>query len=328
MTEVTGPIIATALVLCAVFVPTAFISGLTASFTSNRNHHRHLDGDLRFNSLTLSPALSALLLKDHHAPKDFLARGMDFAFGWFFRPFNRIFAWAGHKYSGGVRRVIRFSAIALILYAGLVAPHRLRVQLCPLRFRADPGQAIPHLIRAIARRRFAQPHRGGDPAHDRHRPQAAGRGIRVAFPGMSISGFSVAPNAGIVFFTLKPFEERKTPDLSGLSIAKALNQKLAVIQEAFVMTVPAPPVNGLGTIGGFKSYIEDRSDRGYDAIYTSIQDITGKGRQTPGLDGLFSTFTVNVPQLDANIDRVKAKTEGVPLQIFSRRCRSISARST
>src|SRR5256885_3351324 len=136
----------------------------------------------------------------------------------------------------------------------------------------------------------------------------------VAFPGLSISGFSVAPNAGIVFFGLKPFEERRSHDLSGPAIAAALNQKFSGIQEAFVLTVPPPPVMGLGTIGGFKLFVEDRADLGYDALYQTTKGLIGKGYETPGLGGLFSTFTVNVPQLDAEIDRTKAKTQGVPLQ--------------
>jgi multidrug efflux pump len=136
----------------------------------------------------------------------------------------------------------------------------------------------------------------------------------VAFPGLSISGFSVAPDAGIVFFCLKPFEERRAPNLSGPAIAAALNRQFASIQDAFVLTVPPPPVMGLGTIGGFKLYVEDRADLGYDILYQNLQSIIGKSYQTPGLESVFSTFTVNVPQLDADIDRVKAKQQGVPLQ--------------
>jgi multidrug efflux pump len=136
----------------------------------------------------------------------------------------------------------------------------------------------------------------------------------VAFPGLSISGFSVAPNAGIVFFCLDAFEDRKTPALSGPAIAEEMNKRFASIQDAFVLTVPPPPVMGLGTIGGFKFFVEDRADLGYDALYQNVQEIVGKSYQTPGLAGVFSTFTVNVPQLDADIDRVKAKQQGVPLQ--------------
>src|SRR5207253_249852 len=123
-----------------------------------------------------------------------------------------------------------------------------------------------------------------------------------------------APNAGIVFFCLKPFEERRAANMSGPAIAAALNQQFASIQDAFILAVPPPPVMGLGTIGGFKLFIEDRADLGYDGLFQTTQGLIGKGYQTPGLGGLFSTFTVNVPQLDAEIDRTKAKIQGVPLQ--------------
>ena len=315
MDEVTGPIIATALVLCAVFVPTAFISGLTGQFYKQFAITIAISTVISaFNSLTLSPALSALLLKDHHAPKDVLSRAMDRLFGWFFRPFNRFFEWSGRKYSAGVKGVVRKSAIALVVYGGLILLTGWSFNKVPTGF--VPTQDKQYLVS------FAQLPEGASLS----RTEAVIRrmtdiGLKlpgvesaVAFPGLSISGFSVASNAGIVFFTLKPFEERKTADLSGPAIAATLNRELGAIQEAFVLTVPPPPVMGLGTIGGFKAFIEDRADLGHDALFQNIQVLVGKGAQTPGLGGLFSTFTVNVPQLDAAIDRVKAKTQGVPLQ--------------
>src|SRR5437762_4420274 len=136
----------------------------------------------------------------------------------------------------------------------------------------------------------------------------------VAFAGLVIRGLSVALNGGIVFFCLDPFEDRKTLNLSGPALAAGLNKQFASIQDAFVLTVPPPPVMGLGTIGGFKLFVEDRADLGYDALYQNVQGIIGKSYQTPGLAGTFSTFTVNVPQLDADIDRVKAKQQSMPLQ--------------
>lgn len=315
MKEVTGPIVATALVLCAVFVPTAFISGLTGQFYKQFAITIAISTVISaFNSLTLSPALSALLLKDHHAPKDFLSRGMDFVMGWFFRPFNRFFEWSGNKYSAGVGAVLRKSIIALVLYVGLVALTGWSFNKVPTGF--VPTQDKQYLVS------FAQLPEGA--SLDRTEAvikrmtdiglQVPGVESSVAFPGLSISGFSVAPNAGIAFFTLKPFEERKTRETSGPAIAAALNQKFGAIQDAFILTVPPPPVNGLGTIGGFKTYIEDRGDLGFDALYQNVQGLIGKGMQTPGMGAMFSTFTVNVPQLDADIDRVKAKTQGVPLQ--------------
>jgi len=315
MNEVTGPIVATALVLCAVFVPTAFITGLTGQFYKQFALTIAISTVISaFNSLTLSPALCAVLLKDHHAPKDWLSRVMENSFGWFFRPFNRVFAWAGEKYSGGVGGVLRKSAIALVVYGGLVLLTGWGFRTVPTGF--VPTQDKQYLV-AFAQlpdgssldRTEAVIRRMSDIGLKQPGVEAA-----VAFPGLSISGFSVAPNQGIVFFTLKPFEERTTRNLSGPAIAAALNQKLSVIQDAFMLAVPPPAVMGLGTIGGFKLYVEDRADLGYDALYQNLQAVIGKSYQTPGLAGTFSGFTVNVPQLDADIDREKAKTQGVPLQ--------------
>jgi multidrug efflux pump len=314
MSEVTSPIIATALVLCAVFVPTAFISGLTGQFYKQFAITIAISTIISaFNSLTLSPALCAVLLKDHNAPKDWFARLMEKALGWFFSPFNRVFAWAGNKYSAGVAQVLRKSVVALVVYGGLVVLTGWSFNKVPTGF--VPTQDKQYLVA------FAQL----PDASSLNRTEAVIRrmsdiGLKqpgvesaVAFPGLSISGFSVSPNEGIVFFCLKPFEERTSPNLGGPAIAAALNQQFASIQDAFILSVPPPPVNGLGSIGGFKLYVEDRADLGFDALYQNLQGIVGKSYQTPGLDSVFSTFTVNVPQLDADIDRIKAKQEGVPL---------------
>jgi multidrug efflux pump len=315
MSEVTSPIIATALVLCAVFVPTAFISGLTGQFYKQFAITIAISTVISaFNSLTLSPALCAVLLKPHDAKKDLFARFMDTFLGWFFRPFNRAFAWAGAKYSQGVASILRKSVAALVVYGGLVFLTGWSFNKVPVGFL--PSQDKQYLVS------FAQL----PDAASLDRSEAVIRrmtdiGLKVpgvqsavAFPGLSINGFSVSPNSGIVFFCLDPFEERRTKNLSGPAIAAELNKQFSSIQDAFVLTVPPPPVNGLGTIGGFKLYVEDRADVGFDALYQSIQAIAGQSYQTPSLDSVFSTFTVNVPQLDADIDRTKAKQQGVPLQ--------------
>ena len=209
MNEVTGPIVATALVLCAVFIPTAFISGLTGQFYKQFAITIAISTVISaFNSLTLSPALCAVLLKDHHAPKDWLWRTMDGVFGWFFHPFNRLFAWSGEKYGAGVKAVLRKGAIALVVYGGLVLLTGWSFNKVPTGF--VPTQDKQYLI-AIAQL---------PEAASLNRTEAVIRqmsdiGLKqpgvdsaVAFPGLSINGFSVAPNSGIVFFTLKPFEER------------------------------------------------------------------------------------------------------------------------
>ena len=314
MNEVTGPIVATALVLCAVFIPTAFITGLSGQFYKQFAITIAISTVISaFNSLTLSPALCAVLLKDHHAPKDWLWRGMDTAFGWFFRPFNKAFAWSGEKYGHGVRAVLRKAVVALVIYGGLVALTGWSFEKVPTGF--VPTQDKQYLVA------FAQL----PEASSLSRTEAVIRkmsdiGLKqpgvdsaVAFPGLSINGFSVSPNSGIVFFTLKPFDERGSASLSGPAIAMALNQKFSGIQDAYVLTVMPPAVQGLGTVGGFKLYVEDRAGLGYDALYQTVQGMIGAGYQTPALGGVFSTYTVNTPQLDADVDREKAKTEGVPL---------------
>jgi len=315
MSEVTGPIIAIALVLCAVFIPTAFISGLTGQFYKQFAITIAISTVISaINSLTLSPALCAVLLRGHDQKKDIASRVMDKLFGWLFRPFNRVFTWSGNKYAGAVGGVLRKSFIALLLYGGLVFLTGWSFTKVPTGF--VPTQDKQYLVA------FAQlPDAASLDRTEAVMRRMADIGLKnpgvqdaVQFPGLSISGFSVAPNAGIIFFGLKPFEERNKPALSGPAIAQALNAEFSGIQEAFVLTVMPPPVMGLGTIGGFKLFVEDRAGLGYDELFKQTQAIIGQSYQRPELAGGFSTFTVNVPQLDADIDRVKAKAQGVPLQ--------------
>ena len=315
MREVTGPIVATALVLSAVFIPTAFISGLTGQFYKQFAITIAISTVISaFNSLTLSPALSALLLKGHHAPKDALTRGMDAAFGWFFRPFNRFFEWASQKYSNGVARVLRTSLVAVLVYAGLLATTGTLFKKVPTGF--IPTQDKGYLV-AFAQLPDAASLDRTDAVIRRMTEIALkhpGVANAVEFPGLSINGFTNSPNNGILFVTLKPFEERKGRGLSGPAIAQQLQAEFGAIQDAYIAIFPPPPVQGLGTIGGFKLYIEDRGDSGVDALYDATQKLIAKAYQTPGLAGIFSSFTVNTPQLDADVDRVKAKEMGVSLQ--------------
>ena len=315
MREVTGPIVATSLVLSAVFIPTAFISGLTGQFYKQFALTIAISTVISaFNSLTLSPALSALLLKGHHGPKDALTRGMDVAFGWFFRPFNRFFEWASRKYSNGVARLLRLSVIALIVYVGLLGATALLFKQVPSGF--VPTQDKQYLV-AFAQLPSAASLERTDSVIRRMTDIALkhpGVANAIEFPGLSINGFTNSPNSGIVFVALKSFDERKTPGLAGPAIARQLQAEFSQIQDAYIAIFPPPPVQGLGTIGGFKAYIEDRGDSGLDALYGATQGLIGAASKTPGLSGIFSSFTVNTPQLDADVDRAKAKAMGVPLQ--------------
>jgi hydrophobe/amphiphile efflux-1 (HAE1) family protein len=315
MREVTGPIVATALVLCAVFVPTAFISGLTGQFYKQFALTIAISTVISaFNSLTLSPALSALLLKEHGAEPDRLTRIINRVLGGFFGPFNRFFARFSGRYVGVVGRVVRAGSVALFVYGGLIALTYVGFARTPTGF--VPPQDKQYLVSfaqlpdaATLDRTEGVIRRMGEIALKQPGVEHA-----VAFPGLSINGFTNSPSSGIVFVTLKPFDERKSKELSAGAIAASLNQQYAQIQEAFIAVFPPPPVNGLGTIGGFRMQIEDRSGLGFEELYKQTQNLMAKGNQTPELHGLFSSFQVNVPQVDADVDREKAKSQGVSVQ--------------
>ena len=317
MKEVTGPIVATALVLCAVFVPTAFISGLTGQFYQQFALTIAISTVISaFNSLTLSPALAAVLLKDHHAPKDRFSRLLDRLFGgWLFAPFNRLFERASHGYVGTVRRVLRGSSIAMLVYGGLLVLGYLGFASTPSGF--VPQQDKQYLVAfaqlpdaATLDRTEAVIQRMSEIAG-----QHPGVADTVAFPGLSINGFTNSPNSGIVFTPLKSFEERQDPSLSAAAIAAELNKQFAEIQDAYIAIFPPPPVQGLGTIGGFRLQVEDRGNLGYEELYAQTQNIIAKARQLPELNpmSVFTSYQVNVPQVDAAIDREKAKTHGVAI---------------
>ncbi|MEA2855244.1 MAG: multidrug efflux pump, partial [Rhodospirillaceae bacterium] len=312
MAEVTRPIISIMLVLCSVFVPVAFLSGITGQFYRQFALTIAISTVISaINSLTLSPALAAMLLKSHDAPKDILTRLMDRLFGWFFRRFNRAFRVSSDAYSNGVGRVISRKAVMMGIYLVLVG-------VTFFMFRAVPGGFVPSQDKQYLVG-FAQLPDGAtlDRTEDVIRRMSdialktPGIESAVAFPGLSINGFTNSSNAGIVFVTLKPFEERKTPDLSGFAIAGDLNKKFAGIKEAFIAMFPPPPVQGIGTIGGFKLQIEDRVGRGYEALDDATKAFLAKARATPELAGIFSGYQVNVPQLYADIDRTKARQLGV-----------------
>ena len=314
MDEVTGPIVATALVLCAVFIPTAFISGLSGMFYKQFAITIAISTVISaFNSLTLSPALSALLLRGHHAPKDGLTRVLDRLLGWFFRPFNRFFDWASGQYSKAVARVIRVSVVALAVYVGLIFLTGRIFQAVPAGF--IPSQDKQFLIcvaqlpdAASLDRTDAVIRRMSDLAM-----KVPGVAASVAFPGLSPNGFTASPNSGIAFITLDDFEKRRSPDLSANAIIGKLYQAFGEIQEARMIVINAPAVNGLSTGGGFKMYVEDRANLGPEALYGATWGTIGAAYATNVLQGVYSTYQINVPQIDLDVDRVKAKSLGVSL---------------
>ncbi len=275
MEEVSGPIIAIALVLGAVFVPTAFVSGLTGQFYRQFALTIAISTFISaFNSLTLSPALASRLLRPHGAPRDRVQRGIDRGFGWFFRGFNRAFTGGSSLYAGGVSRVLRVSAVALVVYVGLVGLTALGFAKVPQGF--IPAQDKDYLVAFAQLPDGATLDRSERVIREMSSLALAHPGVAnsVAFPGLSINGG---------------------------------------IQDAYVAIFPPPPVQGLGTVGGFKLYVEDRAGLGFEELYHQVQGAAAAGRQAPSLAGLFSSFQVSVPQIDVNVDRERVKSYGIPL---------------
>jgi multidrug efflux pump len=312
MEEVSGPIIAIALVLCAVFVPTAFVSGLTGQFYRQFALTIAISTVISaFNSLTLSPALASRLLRAQGAPRDRAQRIADALFGRFFKGFNRVFTRGAGAYVGGVTRLLRVGVAVIVLYVGLVGLTWVGFSKVPEGF--IPAQDKDYLVAfaqlpdaATLDRTDAVVRRMTDLALKQPGVQGA-----ISFPGLSVNGFVNASNVGTAFIALKPAAERRSHALSANAIVGALNGQFAGIQDAYVAVFPAPAIQGLGAVGGFKLYVEDRGGAGFEELYRQVQDAIGAGRGNPQLAGLLSSFQVNVPQIDMHVDRERAKTYGV-----------------
>ena len=210
--------------------------------------------------------------------------------------------------------IVRFKAVAFVFYLLLLASTYFVFKAVPPGF--VPVQDKQYLVSfaqlpygATLDRTEAVIRQMSDIALKEPGVQSA-----VAFPGLSINGFINSASAGIVFVTLKPFDERTTPDLSGFAIAHKLQIKYAGVKDAFIAIFPPPPVQGLGTIGGFKLQVEDRTDLGYDALDSAMKAVTGKAMQDPALAGVFTSYAVDVPQLNVDLDRTKAQQLGVDVQ--------------
>jgi len=314
MNEVSGPVIAVALVLCAVFVPTAFVSGITGQFYRQFALTIAVSTVISaFNSLTLSPALSAILLKGHHAKKDWFAVGMDRVLGWFFRLFNKSFERTTHGYTRAVSGTIRRGAVALAVYAGLLVLTWGGFKIVPGGF--IPAQDSGYLIV------FAQLPDGASLERSQKIINRAGEiartipGVKgtVEFPGFNLLVGGNLPNAGTMFVSLESFEDRKDPRKSAQAILGQLYARYDELRDARILVLPPPPVRGLGSTAGFKMMVQDRADLGLNALAGTAFSMMVEGSQTPGLAAVFTTFTTRVPQIFVDVDRVKAKSMNVTL---------------
>lgn len=316
MREVSGPIIAIALVLCAVFVPMAFLSGVTGQFYKQFAVTIAISTVISaINSLTLSPALAAKLLKDHHAPKDIPTRIIDRLLGWLFRPFNRFFNSSAHGYEGLVGKTLRRRGAVFAVYVLLLAG-------ASFMFHAVPGGFIPtqdklYLIGGVKMPEGSSLERTDEMIRKMSEIGMSTEGVAysVAFPGLNALQFTNTPNTGTVFFGLKPFSERKH---SAAEINAEINAKIAQLQQGFGFSIMPPPILGLGQGSGYSLYVQDRAGLGYGALQTAINTLSGAVMQTPGMQYPISSYQANVPQLDVQVDRDKAKAQGVSLtDLFS-----------
>jgi hydrophobe/amphiphile efflux-1 (HAE1) family protein len=315
MDEVGGALIAIALVLGAVFIPTAFIAGLQGSFYRQFAITIAVSTAISaFVSLTLSPAMAALLLKPHsHEKPTGLMAVIGAPFRLFFRGFNAAFDGMARGYAGLTRRLVRLAALVLVVYAGLLG-------LTYQRLVDTPTGLIPQLDRGYFIAAFQLP-----PGSSLARTDAVVRrasetiletpGVQssVAFVGFDGATFTNAPNTGVVFVSLKPFAERVAAGLTTEQILGELRGKMFAIQEAFILVIEPPSVPGIGTGGGLKLYVQDRSGRGYPALEGAAWAMAGSASATPGFAQAFTLFNTRSPQVFADIDRTKAEMLGVPI---------------
>ena len=313
MDEVGGALVAIALVLCAVFIPAALIGGIQGQF------FRQFAVTIAsatvislFVSLTLSPALCALLLKPHRevlgGTSPALLRPVNAFFGGFNRTFERLSA----GYGALTRRLLRLTAIVLVAYAGLVVLTAFQFTRAPAGF--IPEQDQGYLITVIQLPPGASLARTDAVVRQAAKIILETEGIDhvVPFAGFDGATFTNASNAGAIFSAFASFEERNALGLSATRLQAELSGKLAAIQDAFIITIQPPPVSGIGTGGGFKMMVEDRADRGLPALEAATQEIVARANQTPGIAGVFSLFNTRTPKVYADIDRVRAEMPGVP----------------
>lgn len=318
MDEVGGALVAIALVLCAVFIPSAFIAGISGAFY--RQFALTIATSTLISamvSLTLSPALAALLLKPHgHEQRSGILNTVTAPLNVFFAHFNRLFDRLSQGYARLTQRALRVSALMLAVYGGLIG-------LTYVQFAIAPSGFIPPLDRGYFIAAISLPPGANLERTDQIVRRASDMLLKrpgvehaVAFAGFDGATFTSAPNAGVIFVTLKPFEERVKAGLSSATILSDLRAQMQALRQAFVLVIPPPSVPGIGTGGGFKLYVQDRAGRGPRALEQAVGSVTGPANQTPGLVQVFTLFNTSTPQVYADIDRTKAEILGVPITRF------------
>lgn len=316
MSEVGGALIAMSLVLCAVFVPTAFITGLSGVFYQQFALTIAVSTLISLLvSLTLSPALSALLLKPKHELP--VKRGLGFwmasPYRWFIGGFNWVFGKLINGYGVFTRAMIRITGIVLVVYGGLIF-------LGWYQFEKTPTGFIPQLDRGYFIAALQLPPGSSLKRTDEVMRKASDvlmsrPGVKhaVGFAGFDGATFTNAPNSGVIFVPLIDFEERISQGLTVTGILNDLRQQMFAFQEALIFVIQPPSVRGIGTGGGFKLYVQDRSGRGSRALEQAAWSLAGPANGVQGLVQVFTLFNTKTPQIYADIDRTKAEKLGLPI---------------
>jgi hydrophobe/amphiphile efflux-1 (HAE1) family protein len=312
MNEVGGALIAIALVLSAVFIPAAFITGISGQFF--RQFAVTIASATVIScivSLTLSPALCALLFKPHESSEP-RGSALTRPIRAFFRAFNTGFDRLSSGYGGLTGALVRRSAIVLVVYAGLIGLTGWQFERAPTGF--IPQQDLGYLITVIQLPPGASLQRTDAVVRTATKIILGTEGVAhaVPFAGFDAATFTNAPNAGAIFVPMTPFADRVAKGLSVDKMRTSLQARLGAIQEAFIIVIQPPPVRGIGNAGGFKMLVQDKRGRGLQALEAATQDLAGAANRVPGLVGVFSLFNTRTPKLYADIDRVKAEMLGVP----------------
>jgi hydrophobe/amphiphile efflux-1 (HAE1) family protein len=319
MDEVGGALISIALTLCAVFVPSAFLSGISGLFFRQFAVTIAASTVIScFVSLTLSPALCAVLFKahtPHEAGKTgLLGRMTNAVFGRFNRGFDRL----SSGYGGLTRRLVRGMAVVLVVYAGLIGLAGVEFARTPTGF--IPEQDQGYLITVVQLPPGATLERTEQVVKQAIDIILSTKGVEhvAPFAGLDATTFTVASNSGTIFSGLPSLYNHSIPGVTANSVLADLRKRLSVIKDAYVLTIPPPPVQGLGSSGGFKMMLEDRGGLGSEALVQAARTLVAAANKDPELSGVFTLFNAGSPSVYADIDRVKAQKVGLtPSDVFS-----------
>ena len=318
MDEVGGALVSIALTLCAVFVPSAFLSGISGQFFRQFAITIAASTVIScFVSLTLSPALCALLLRAHDAHParpNLPGRILRLGFG----AFNRGFEWLSEAYGRLTQRLVRGLALVVVLYIALIAVAGFEFSRIPTGF--IPEQDQGYLITVLQL----------PPGSSLTRTEAVvkqaidiilhTRGVEhvAPFAGLDATTFTVSSNSGTIFSGLPSLYNHELPGVTANSVLADLRKRLSVIQGAYVLTIPPPPVQGIGNSGGFKMMLEDRAGLGTQALVDAAQAMVGAANKDPSFAGVFTLLNTGSPSIYADVDRLKAEKVGLtPTDVFN-----------